>query len=181
MEFNGVCRMWVTVYECIVSTCAYWDQIRIATATWRRGKWLMFVYKWKNNYWICNWKRWIIWNYWHWSVKHLIQLFSGSDEFDACKWVNDFESACDSVNADDHTRLVFFRQSMKADSVAELFLRTDSSKKYSDIKANFLANFDHRFSVCEIIDKLQRITFRSTKLTVHFENASDIINGFEDR
>lgn len=99
-------------------------------------------------------------------VKHLIQMFSGSDEFDANKWVKDFERACDSINADEHTRLVFFRQSMKADSVAELFLRTDSSQTYSDIKKNFLANFHHRFSVGDILDKLRRTTFRTTKLTV---------------
>lgn len=99
-------------------------------------------------------------------IKHLIQLFSGQEDYDAKKWVDDFERACDSVRADDHMRLVFFRQSMKSDSVAELFLRTDSSDKYSDIKANFLANFYHRFSVSEIIDKLRRTTFRSTKLTI---------------
>lgn len=99
-------------------------------------------------------------------IKHLIQLFSGHEDYDAQKWIDDFERACDSVNADERMRLIFFRQSMKSDSVAELFLRTDSSETYSDIKVNFLANFYHRFSVSEIIDKLRRTTFHSTKLTV---------------
>lgn len=98
-------------------------------------------------------------------VKHLIQLFSGSEECDARKWIKDFERACDSVRADEHTCLVFSRQSMKSDSVAELFLRTDSSETYSEIKANFMANFDHRFSISEVIDKLRRTTFRNAKLT----------------
>lgn len=99
-------------------------------------------------------------------IKHLVPLFNGDNDYDAHKWISDFERACDSVNADDHTRLVFFCQSMKIDSVAELFLRTDASENYGEIKANFLTNFDNRYSNSEIIDKLRRTTFRSTKLTV---------------
>lgn len=52
-------------------------------------------------------------------IKHLVTLFSGSDDYDANKWIADFERACDVINADDATRLKFFRQSMKPDSDAE--------------------------------------------------------------
>lgn len=60
-------------------------------------------------------------------VKHLVPLFGNSDDYDAHKWISDFERACDTVNADDVSKLKFFRQSMKTDSDAELFLRTDRS------------------------------------------------------
>ncbi|XP_017476215.1 PREDICTED: uncharacterized protein LOC108366351 [Rhagoletis zephyria] len=32
-------------------------------------------------------------------VKHLVPLFSGSDDYDAEKWLGDFERACDAINA----------------------------------------------------------------------------------
>lgn len=95
-------------------------------------------------------------------VKHLISSFSNADEYDAHKWLDDFERACDSVNADQSTRLTFFRQSMKSNSDAELFLRTDHSATYSDIRTHFLANFGHVFSISEVIDRLRKTTFRST-------------------
>lgn len=99
-------------------------------------------------------------------IKHLVPLFSGSDDYDAHKWLADFERACDAINADSLTRLKFFRQSMKSDCEAELFLRTDTSATYSDIRNNFLANFGHIYSVSEVIDRLRRTTFSSAKTTV---------------
>lgn len=54
-------------------------------------------------------------------IKHLFPMYSGPEEYDARKWLSDFERACDSVNADQITRLKFFRQSMKPMSDAESF------------------------------------------------------------
>lgn len=99
-------------------------------------------------------------------MKHLVPLFTGSDDYDAYKWLGDFERACETVNADELSRLKFFRQSMKSDSEAELFLRTDTSATYSGIRKNFLANFGHIYSVSEVIDRLRKTTFRSVKTTV---------------
>ncbi|XP_036340662.1 uncharacterized protein LOC118750032 [Rhagoletis pomonella] len=55
---------------------------------------------------------------------------------------------------------------MKSDSEAELFLRTDCSATYSEIRANFLANFGHIYSVSEVIDKLRKTIFQSAKTSV---------------
>lgn len=99
-------------------------------------------------------------------IKHLVPFFSGSEEYDARKWLSDFERACDSVNANELARLKFFRQSMKSESDGELFLRTDTSATYSEIRDNFIANFGHVYSVSEIIDRLRKITFRSAKTSV---------------
>lgn len=98
-------------------------------------------------------------------IKYFVPLFSCSDDYDAHKWISDFERACDSVNADELTRMKFFRQSMESDSEAELFLRTDYSANYSENNINFLANFGHVYSVSEVIDKLRK-TFRSVKTSV---------------
>lgn len=131
-------------------------------------------------------------------IKHLVPLYSSSEDYDAHKWIADFERACDSVNADMLTRLKFFRQSMKSESEAELFLRTDNSHNYSEIRKNFLENFGHSYSVSEIIDKLRKTTFRSAKTSVmgyilkmqeiasrasidELQTVQFIIEGFEDK
>lgn len=57
----------------------------------------------------------------------MVQLFSDQQDYDTKKWIADFERACDTICANDQMRLVFFRQSIKTDSVAELFLRSDFS------------------------------------------------------
>lgn len=99
-------------------------------------------------------------------IKHLVPLFSGSDDYDANKWIVDFERACDALQADDVTKLKFFRQSMKSESVAELFLHTDSSAKYSEIRASFLKNFGFAWNVGDVIDRLRKTTFDSANTTV---------------
>lgn len=99
-------------------------------------------------------------------VKHLVPLFSNAEDYDARKWIADFERACDTVNADNMCRLKFFRQSMKTDSEGELFLRTDTSANYSEIRAIFLVNFGHMYSVSEVIDKLRKTTLSSVKTSV---------------
>lgn len=99
-------------------------------------------------------------------VKHMVSMFSNSERCDARKWVKDFEKACDSVNADDRTRVNFFRQFMKPDTEADLFLQSDSSSTYSELKENFLANFGHAYSVSEVIDLMRKTTFRSVKMSI---------------
>lgn len=131
-------------------------------------------------------------------IKHLVPLFSSSDEYDARKWIADFERACDTLNADNVTRLKFFRQSMKSETDAESFLRTDHSASYSEIRQNFLANFGHVYSVSEVIDKLRKTTFSSVKSSVmgyilkmqeiaaradidELQTVQFIIDGFQDK
>lgn len=40
-------------------------------------------------------------------IKHLVSMFNGEEDYDASKWIADFERACDSINADERTKLVF--------------------------------------------------------------------------
>lgn len=42
-------------------------------------------------------------------IEHSVLIFAGSEEYDATKWLSDFERACDSVNGDDVFRLKCIR------------------------------------------------------------------------
>ena len=99
-------------------------------------------------------------------IEHLVPMFANSFECDAYKWLADFERACAAVNADELTMMKFFRQSMRKESEGELFLRSDASANYPELRDSFLTNFGHVYSVCEIIDLLRKTTFRSCKTTV---------------
>ena len=91
--------------------------------------------------------------------------YSGSDNYDAHKWLADFECACDSVDGDNAFCLKCIRRLMKPDSDAEC-LRIDNSVTYQQFRANFLQNFGHVYSVSDIINKLRKTTFNSAKTSV---------------
>lgn len=99
-------------------------------------------------------------------IQHYITPFAGDEAYDARKWLENFERACDSVNGDDVYRLKSIRRLMKTDSAAELFLRVDNSTNYLQFRKNFLSNFGHAYTVSEVIDKLRKTTFCSSKLSV---------------
>lgn len=99
-------------------------------------------------------------------IKYSVLPFSGGEEYDANKWLADFDRVCDSVDGDDAFRLKCMRRLMKPDSEAELFLRTDSSTTYVDFRANFLANFGHVYSVSDILEKMKKTVYIPSKTSV---------------
>lgn len=99
-------------------------------------------------------------------IKHSVIPFSNSEEYDAHKWIKDFERACDTVNSDESFRLKSIRRLMKADSEGVLFLRIDNSSTYQQFRANFLANFGHQYTISDVINKLKSTTFALAKTSV---------------
>lgn len=131
-------------------------------------------------------------------IKHSVLLFSGPSEYDANKWLADFERICDSVNGDDFFRLKCIRRLMKPESEAEWFLRTDGSITYAEFRANFLTNFGHRYTLTEILERMRKTLFNPSKQSVmgyilqmqelaarvHLDEVTTvryIIDGFRDR
>lgn len=55
---------------------------------------------------------------------------------------------------------------MKPNSDGALFLQTDASANYSEIRTHFLAVFGHMYSVTDVIDLLRRTKFDASKTTV---------------
>lgn len=99
-------------------------------------------------------------------IRHSVFEFSGGEEYDANKWLADFERACDSVDGNLNFRLKCIRRLMKSDSEAELFLRTDSSVTYDEFRANFLANFGHMYTVSDILEKMKKTIYVPGKMSV---------------
>lgn len=99
-------------------------------------------------------------------IQHSIVPFSGFDNYDAHKWIEDFERACDPYEIDDQQRLNFIRRLMKIGSEAETFLRIDKSITYGEFRINFLSNFSHQYSLLQIIEKLKKYKYDSSKTTV---------------
>lgn len=54
-------------------------------------------------------------------IKYAVPCFSGSEAYDANKWLLDFERACDSVRGNDDFRLRCIRRLMEPGSEAEIF------------------------------------------------------------
>lgn len=88
-------------------------------------------------------------------IKRSVFLFSNTTEYDANKWIMDYENACDSVHGDDAFRFKCVRRFMKEDTDADLFLRTDHSTSYAEFKENFLANFGHRYTLDDIMERMK--------------------------
>lgn len=99
-------------------------------------------------------------------IKHSIVPFSNSEEYDAHKWIEDFERSCDTVNSDAAFRLKSIRRLMKPDSEGELFLRVDDSKTYQQFRANFLENFGHNYTISDVLNRMRKTTFNSAKTSV---------------
>lgn len=99
-------------------------------------------------------------------VKHSMPQFTNSDEYDANKWISDFERACDTVNGDDVFRLKAIKRMMKPNTEAEWFLRIDTSQSYIGFRENFLANFGHIYTISEVMEKLKKTTFNASKTSV---------------
>lgn len=99
-------------------------------------------------------------------IQHSVVPFSGNDCYDANKWISDFERACAPYELDENTLLKTVRRLMKRDTDAELFLHIDTSVTYGQFRTNFLNNFGHEYSISEIIDKLKKTTFNSSKTSI---------------
>ncbi|XP_062701701.1 uncharacterized protein LOC134285245 [Aedes albopictus] len=99
-------------------------------------------------------------------IKYSVPCFRGGESYDAEKWIDDFEQACDSVHGDDDFRLMCVRRLMEPGYEGELFLRVDRSKTYQEFKDSFLENFSHVHSVSEVIDTMKKTTFSAAKTTV---------------
>ncbi|XP_062535678.1 uncharacterized protein LOC134204898 [Armigeres subalbatus] len=127
-----------------------------------------------------------------------VQRFSGGDTSDANRWLNDFESACDSLEGDDDFKLKCVRRLMEPGTEAEWFLRVDKSANYRQFRVNFLDNFGHVYTVAEIVDKLRKTTFDASQMSVtayilrmqeiasranidEIQTVQFIIDGFQDR
>ena len=67
-------------------------------------------------------------------IKHAIPKFSGSDLYDANKWMTDFERVCNAVNGDDFFRLKCIRRMMETGTEAEWFLRINKSTTYKEFR-----------------------------------------------
>lgn len=80
-------------------------------------------------------------------IKYSVPCFRGGESYDAEKWIDDFEQACDSVHGDDEFRLMCVRRLMEPGYEGELFLRVDRSKT-SGVQKQFLGELQPRsFSV----------------------------------
>lgn len=98
-------------------------------------------------------------------IKHCVVPFSGPNEYDAYKWLDDFERACAPLNCDDVFRLKCMQRLMKPDTEAEWFIRVDKSTTYSEFRANFLVNFGHRFTSTEITDRMKKTFYVPSKMS----------------
>lgn len=127
-----------------------------------------------------------------------VSRFSGGDTSDANRWLSDFESACDSLGGDDDFKLKCARRLMEPGTEAEWFLRVDKSANYRQFRDSFLENFGHVYTVAEIVDKLRKTTFDTSKMSVtayilrmqeiasranidENQTVQFIIDGFQDR
>lgn len=99
-------------------------------------------------------------------IKYSVLPFSGGPSYDANKWLADFERACNSVDGDAAFRLKCIRRLMKAETEAELFLRTDDSVTYDAFRANFLANFGHTYSVTDVLEMMRKAVYIPSKISV---------------
>lgn len=99
-------------------------------------------------------------------IKCLVPPFAGGDLCVPEKWLNDFECVCDTVGGGEDFRLKCIRRLMAPGTEAEWFLRIDRSASYAEFRRNFLANFGHTYTVGEVLDKLRKSTFVSSKTSV---------------
>lgn len=93
-----------------------------------------------------------------------VPKFSGSDTCDANRWLNDFESTCESVGGDDDFMYKCIRRLMEPGTEADWFLRVDKSANYQDFRVSFLDNFGHNYTVAEVIDRLRKTTFDAARI-----------------
>lgn len=99
-------------------------------------------------------------------IEYEVLPFSSNVVYDARKWLSDFERACDAVSADDQFRFICMRGLMKAGSDAELFLRTNNSRTYSDLRTSFLENFGQEYDpTWEVMQRMERARFDPAKQT----------------
>lgn len=96
-------------------------------------------------------------------IEHGVSPFTSSVDYDARKWLEDFEGACDSVGADDAFRYRSMRRLMKIGSDADLFLRTTKARTYPDLRAGFLENFGQEYDPRDVMKRLERTRFDPAK------------------
>lgn len=99
-------------------------------------------------------------------VEPLVSTFSGDDDYDIRKWLDDFDNVMKSLGADDNDRYRMGRHLLRG--TASVFLRTIQAPDWIELHRLLLQRFGRRVSNQEIYERLRARHRQPSESIIHY-------------